>query len=141
MTAFWWALVTAVIWGIVPVMEKVGLGPSHISPSVGVVARSLGVVAGLLLFGWAWGPWSALRTIGWPSLALLAGGGFLASFLGQCAFYQALKGGGVSQVTPVAGTYPLVAALLGWSLLREPLTATRALGVALVIAGIILLRR
>jgi len=139
MTAFLWALLTACIWGVVPLMEKIGLRATP--PTVGVVVRSFGVIAGLVLFGWALAPWPALRTLPWPSILLLAGGGFLASFVGQLAFYQALKSGAVSQMTPVAGAYPLVAALLGWWVLREPLTASRALGVVCVVVGVVLLRR
>ena len=139
MSAFLWALLTACIWGVVPLMEKVGLGAA--SPSVGVMIRSLGVVVGLVVFGWVWSPWAAMRTLGWPSILLLAGGGLLASFVGQLAFYRALKSGALSQVTPVAGAYPLVAALLGWSILREPLTPSRLVGVACVVIGVILLRK
>lgn len=139
MTAFLWALVTACIWGLVPLMEKVGLRASP--PTAGVVVRSFGVVAGLVLFGWMLAPWSVLRTLPWFSVLLLAGGGFLASFVGQLAFYQALKSGAVSQMTPVAGAYPLVAALLGWWVLREPLTVTRLAGVVCVVIGVVLLRK
>ena len=139
MSAFLWAVLTACIWGIVPLMEKTGLS-SGVSPVTGVMVRSLGVIVGLIVFGCLWSPWAALRTMGWPSILLLAGGGFLASFVGQMAFYQALKSGVLSQVTPVAGAYPLVAALLGWLVLREPLTAPRLIGLALVISGVWLLR-
>ena len=140
MSAFWWAVVTACIWGVVPLMEKVGLGAAT-APAVGVFVRSLGVVAGLLLFGWMGAPGAALRSLGWGSIVLLAAGGFLASVVGQLAFYHALKVGAISQVTPVAGAYPLVAALLGWIVLREPMSAPRALGVLLVVAGVLLLRK
>ena len=139
MTAFLWALLTACIWGVVPLMEKVGLGRA--SPTLGVFVRSLGVVIGLVVFSLFSSPWEALRSLSWPSVFLLAGGGLLASFVGQWAFYHALKSGALSQVTPVAGTYPLVAALLGWSILREPLTVSRAVGVLFVVAGVILLRK
>lgn len=139
MSAFLWAVFTACIWGIVPLMEKTGLGGSP--PAVGVVVRSFGVVIGLIVFGWVLSPWSVLRTVSWRSVCLLAGGGFLASFLGQLAFYQALKMGELSQVTPVAGAYPLVAALLGWLVLREPMTLMRVVGLVLVISGVWLLRR
>jgi drug/metabolite transporter (DMT)-like permease len=44
-------------------------------------------------------------------------------------------------MTPVAGAYPLVAALVGWFILREPLSATRVLGVILIVLGVFLLRR
>ncbi|MBI4004180.1 MAG: EamA family transporter [Candidatus Omnitrophica bacterium] len=139
MTAFFWALLTAGIWGVVPLMEKLGL--ANVPPAVGLIVRSLGVMIGLVVFGWVWSPWGAIRTLHWSSIALLAGGGFLASFVGQLAFYHALKSGAVSQLTPVAGAYPLVAALLGWWILREPVTITRALGVACVVVGVALLRK
>ena len=139
MSAFFWALITAGIWGIVPLMEKVGL--RTIAPSVGVVVRSLGVLVGLVIASCLWAPWAALRELRWSSLVLLAGGGLLASFIGQWAFYHALRSGAMSQVTPVAGAYPLVAAVLGWVVLREPLTALRVAGVLCVVVGTLLLRR
>ncbi|MBI3321021.1 MAG: EamA family transporter [Candidatus Omnitrophica bacterium] len=139
MSAFLWAVLTACIWGVVPLMEKLGLGA--VSPTAGVMVRSLGVVFGLLLFGFFGRPWLSLRGLGWSSILWLVSGGFLASFVGQLAFYRALKSGAVSQITPVAGAYPLVAAILGWVVLREPLTAARALGVVCVIVGVFLLRR
>ena len=138
MNAFLWALLTACIWGIVPLMEKIGL--EAVSPTTGVMIRSLGVVVGLLVFGWVWSPWEAMRTLSWRTIALLAGGGLLASFLGQLVFYHALKFGAISQVTPLAGAYPLVASLLGWWVLREPLSLPRVLGVVCIVLGVILLR-
>jgi transporter family protein len=120
-------------------MEKLGLASAP--PAAGVIVRSLGVVVGLLaalVIGW---PWPAVRSMSWTSIALLASGGFLASFAGQMAFYQALRTGALSQVTPVAGAYPLVAAVLGWWVLREPLTWPRVLGVVCVVAGVALLRK
>ena len=140
MTAFLWALLTAGIWGVVPLMEKLGLRGT-MAPTTGVLVRSVGIVVGLVIFGIVWSPWAALRTLSWSSFALLAGGGFLASFVGQLAFYQALKTGAISQLTPVAGAYPLVAAVLGWWVLREPLTLTRALGALCVVFGVVLLRK
>ena len=139
MTPFLWALLTACVWGVVPLIEKVGLGTAP--PTVGVIVRSLGVTLGVLIFGGLWSPWAAMRALSWRSIVLLAGGGFLASFAGQLAFYHALRSGAVSQVTPVAGAYPLVAALLGWWVLREPLTLTRALGALCVVLGVVLLRK
>ena len=139
MSAFLWALLTACIWGVVPLMEKVGLGSAP--PAAGVVVRSAGVVVGLVVATWLWSPWAAVRAMPWTSVVLLALGGLLASFVGQMAFYHALKSGALSQVTPVAGTYPLVAALLGWWVLREPLTLPRLLGVAFVVLGVVLLRK
>lgn len=139
MSPFLWALLTACIWGVVPLLEKLGLAGSE--PTIGVFARSLGVVLGVVVLGLWWSPWKALGSLSAPSFALLALGGFLASFVGQMAFYHALKIGQLSQVTPVAGAYPLVAAMLSWWLLREPLSLTRVLGVLLIVSGVWFLRR
>jgi transporter family protein len=139
MSAFTWALLTALVWGVVPLMEKIGLGGAP--PAVGVLVRSLGIVLGLIVFSFCGAPWALTRSLPWPSIVLLVGGGLLASFVGQMMFYHALRSGAVSQVTPVAGAYPLVAALLGWFVLREPMTAMRVAGVALIVAGVMLLRK
>ena len=106
-----------------------------------VGARSAGVLLGVVIFGWWWSPWKALGAFDARSFVLLASGGLLASVVGQMAFYQALKGSHESWATPIAGAYPLVAALLGWMVLREPLTLSRALGVACIVCGVWLLRR
>lgn len=139
MSAFWWALLSACIWGVVPLMEKVGLQGT--APETAVMVRTLGVTVGLAVWSLVSPPWAAVRAMSWTSIVLLATGGLLASFVGQMAFYRALKAGAVSQVTPVAGTYPLIAALLGWVVLREPLTLTRGLGVVCIVIGVVLLRK
>ncbi len=139
MTAFGWALVSACVWGMVPMIEKAGLAQN--SPNAAVVVRSLGVVIGLIAFSVVQSPWAALQGMRGRSALLLALAGFLASFVGQLMFYRALRVGEVSQVTPVAGAYPLVAAVLGWLLLRESFTPARLLGVAFIVAGVALLRR
>jgi len=139
MSAFLWAIVTACVWGFVPLIEKVGIGRSE--PLVAVCARSMGVVSGLVLVTLLSSPWKAVMGLKMSSFLLLALGGFLASFVGQFAFYHALSRGHISQVTPVAGVYPLITAWLGWLILHEPMTAGRWAGVSLIIAGVLLLRR
>lgn len=134
-----WVLATILIWGCVPILEKLGLsGP--VAPTVGVFVRSCGVAAGAFLVGLVARPWPAMAQTPKHSVLLLAGGGFLASFVGQMTFYQALKAGEVSRVAPLVGAYPLVAALLGWWLLREPLTLPRVLGVLCIVSGVLLLK-
>ena len=138
-SAFGWALVAAGIWGAVPLLEKLGLSGSN--PTIGVFARTIGVVIGALVCSLWWSPWQGLGKLSLRSFLLLGLGGFLASFIGQLAFYRALKVGDISQVAPIVGAYPLVAALLGWFVLHEPMTAGRVLGTLLVVCGMLLLRR
>ncbi|MCX5681531.1 MAG: hypothetical protein NT079_04550 [Candidatus Omnitrophica bacterium] len=46
MNSFLWAILTACIWGVVPILEKLGL--TNISSSIGLFYRSLGVVLVLI---------------------------------------------------------------------------------------------
>jgi len=138
-TALLWALTAALIWGAVPLLEKWGL--QQCDPIIAVFARTIGLLLGAAVCSVWWSPWDALGRMHVRSFILLGLGGFLASFVGQMAFYQALKTGHVSQVTPLAGTYPLVAVALGWLVLREPLTPGRGLGAVFIALGVMLLRR
>jgi transporter family protein len=139
MRPFYFALLTAVVWGIVPVLEKMGL--SKIDPLAGVLIRSCGVIVGmttLVLFKTdllKLALKAELRTI-----FFLLIGGLMASILGQMFFYTALKEGEASKLVPIAGAYPLVSFLLGLVFLGETFTLAKVCGVLFVILGLFLLR-
>jgi len=46
MNAFTWAILTALIWGMVPLIEKSGL--DKVTPVTGLFFRSIGVLLGLV---------------------------------------------------------------------------------------------
>lgn len=139
MKSFYFALMTAVIWGIVPILEKMGV--SRIMPLAGIMIRSCGVIIGvsvLAIFNN-----QAFRTAlkAEPrTVFLLVLAGFMASIVGQIFFYNALKTGEASKVVPIAGIYPLVSFLLGILFLGESITLAKVGGVAFVITGLFLLR-
>ena len=139
MTAFSWAVLCAVFWGTVPVLERFGLLKADIY--AGLFMRCLGTMAGLLILLFTVPDLKLkLATMGGRTAGILALAGFLASFVGQIAAYQALKKGEVTQVTPVTGSFPLVAFLLGWLWLGETLTWKKVLGMLFIIGGATLLR-
>ncbi|MBD3296619.1 MAG: EamA family transporter [Candidatus Omnitrophica bacterium] len=138
MSGYFWALLTACIWGLVPVLEKTGL--SQIKPFQGLFFRSLGIVLGLALLGLFIVKPAEIRAVPVRSALILVLSGFMASFLAQIAFYHALKVGEVSRVVPVAGSFPMIAFLLGVVFLGETFTLVKAAGMALVIGGIWLLK-
>lgn len=139
MKAYYFALLTALVWGLVPVFEKMGL--SRLTPAAGIFVRCLAVSSGAIVLLIARPQIlpelarTPLRNIG-----LIVFGGFTANFIGQLLFYNALKDGDVSRVTPVAGAYPLIAFLLGILVLGESLTVTKMFGIAFVLLGVFLLR-
>ena len=138
MNAFYCALAAASIWGIVPILEKLGLG--KVEPLTGLFFRCIGVIIGFLALGAFFVKPAAIRSTDLKSAAFLILGGFLASFAAQICFYHGLKAGNVSRVVPLSGSYPLISFLLGVILLGESVSAVRIAGVACIMAGIWLLR-
>lgn len=139
MKAFYFALMTAVVWGIVPILEKIGV--ARIAPLAGVFIRSCGVVIGIFIMAIFNNQAVRIALKADPrTIFLLVLGGFMASIVGQIFFYNALKIGEVSKVVPIAGIYPLVAFLLGVIFLGETFTAVKLGGVIFVVLGLFLLR-
>jgi len=139
MKAFYFALMTAVVGGIVPILEKMGV--ARIAPLAGVFIRSCGVVIGIFIMAIFNNQAVRIALKADPrTIFLLVLGGFMASIVGQIFFYNALKIGEASKVVPIAGIYPLVAFLLGVIFLGETFTAVKLGGVIFVVLGLFLLR-
>ena len=138
MTVYYLALLTALIWGTVPILEKIGLREAP--PLAGLVIRSAGVIIGLICLFFFYSPWGEFAKMSGKAILCLALGGFLASFVAQLIFYHALKIGNVSRVVPIAGTYPLIAFILGILVLGEKLTIPKTIGACLVVIGALLLK-
>lgn len=139
MSAYGWAVMTAVIWGIVPLLEKAGL--SRATPVTGIFYRSLGVVLGFLILSATWVKPGEVRSVDLKSALLLMTGGLLASVVGQIFFYNALKLGEVSKMVLVGGSYPVITFLLGILIFGESVNLYKILGAILVMTGLLLLKR
>ena len=139
MKPYMWAILTAVTWGCVPIIEKMGL--VRVPVWVGLFYRCLGVIVGIILLMVF--RFDEIRKAvmdvpsGWHYLLI---GGFLASIVGQVFFYFALRSGETSTVTPIAAAYPLMTFVLGVILLKEGVTLTKLAGVFFVILGVVLLK-
>ena len=139
MNAFIWAVLCAVVWGIVPLVEKLGL--VKIDPMVGLFYRCLGVIVGIVLL-FAFKYTAIKQSFGQlhNGMLFLILGGFMASVIGQVCFYNALKTGEMSKVVPIAATYPLVAFALGVLFLGEKVTWAKTGGIFFVLLGVLLLK-
>lgn len=139
MSPFVLALVAALFWGSSTLLEKWGLRNSD--PMAGVVARTTGIVLGVLIFMMVAPdvPRRYFQMDGRAKLALM-GGGFMASVVAQIFFYRALKYGDVGRVASVGGAWPVFAFVLSVLIFHEPLTGGKILGVLLVTTGVILLK-
>ena len=100
MTAFMWALSAAFVWGVVPLLEKLGLSRSE--PFTALFYRCFGVVIGLVLLGIFVIRPHHMKAVDAKTIFVLVLSGFLASFVAQILFYHGLKIGAysLSQVLP-----------------------------------------
>lgn len=136
-TGFIYSLITALLWAVAAVFDKLGLVKA--SPIVAVTLRSLtvSVLAFTTLLFVRKTP--EIGQLDLKSIIFIAGGGILAGLLGQWTYFQALQNWEASRVVPVAGSYPLFAFILSVAFLSEPVTLKKISGTILVILGVILL--
>ena len=127
-------ILTVILWGSTPVLEKIGLGKTD--PLTGVTIRSLAVTLVLLLYAVISGKAKAIFTTNLKTIAIFSITGIMAGLLGMITYFFALKKAPASQVVPIAATYPLVAAFLSIVMLGEQVTPLRILGTVLIILGI-----
>ncbi|MDP8299569.1 MAG: EamA family transporter [Candidatus Tantalella remota] len=138
MTASMWAFAAACVWGVVPLLEKMGLTRSE--PFTALFYRCLGVVMGIILLSVFIVRPHHIKSVDAKTIFVLVLSGFLASFVAQILFYHGLKIGEVSRIVPIAGSFPLVTFLLGIIFFGEAVTAAKIAGVVLITSGIWLLK-
>ena len=127
-------IVTTLLWGITPIIEKVGL--RKIDPLIGVTIRSTIVTAGLFILTFLLGKGKSLMEVDGKSFLLFGASGMMAGLLGMWTYYTALKMEATSKIVPIAASYPLVTALLSFLILREGVTLPSVFGTALIVMGI-----
>jgi uncharacterized membrane protein len=146
MKALTFATLAGFCWGIGEVCTKSALHTKQIGPMAVLAIRCATALPPALLVYLLASHWFKFEPSAWEGvsastwLKLLLGSGLLAGFGGAFFFYLGLKYGDISRVKPVAfALAPAIAVLLGWFLLGEEVTVKRLLGVALVLAGVVLL--
>ncbi|MGQ9645561.1 MAG: EamA family transporter [Thermodesulfobacteriota bacterium] len=127
-------VVTALLWGFTPILEKVAL--TKVDPLVGVTLRSAIVTAGLFILTVALGKGKALMEVDGRSLFLFGASGMMAGLLGMWTYYAVLKMEATSKVVPISASYPLVTAILSVLILQEEVTLPRVVGTAMIVVGI-----
>ena len=138
MEAFFLALLTAFIWGLVPFLEKVGL--SSVEPTAAYLVRCSGVFLGVVIIIAFTPQFPSFGKMGVKSVFFLVLAGILAGFVAQLVFYKALKMGEVSRIIPITSCYPLFTFILGWIFLGEEVTLSRIFGILLILGGTLLLK-
>lgn len=147
MKALTLAILAGLCWGIGELCTKSVLETHRIGPMAAIALRSA-IALPVIWIAWVAAvrwlgveprlDWSALQPV--DVLKLVLGSGLVAGAAGMICFYAALNLDDVSRIKPIAFTVaPAVAAVLGWQLLNEPMTWRKALAVALILLGVVLL--
>ncbi|HBS29057.1 MAG TPA: hypothetical protein DEB06_06315 [Phycisphaerales bacterium] len=147
MKAILLAALAGLCWGVGELFTKSVLHTKQVGPFTAIAVRS--TVA--LPFIWAayaiavhrlgneparW--WRTAEPVTLLKLAL--GSGLVAGAAAMIFFYAALSLGEISRIKPIAfALAPATAVLLGWLVLSEPMTLKKTLGVALILAGVVVL--
>ncbi len=129
------AILASLVWGLAPVFFKMGL-KSGVSNLLALAVHNLSAfllasVLYILIDG-------SSRT-GLKEITFLAMGGILSGFVGLFLFFEAIKHGKVSIVSPIASTSPLWSVLFAFLILGEELNLQKLLGALLIVSGIVLL--
>jgi transporter family protein len=127
-------IITALLWGFTPIIEKIGL--TKVDPLIGVTIRSAIGTVGLFILTFLLGKGRALMEVDGKSFLLFGTSGMMAGLVGMWTYYTALKMEATSKIVPIAASYPLVTALLSILILREGVTLPRIIGTALIVIGI-----
>jgi len=124
--------------GVTAVLAKAGL--AGITSELGLVVRTLFVCLFIALFGlWTLRP-SDFVALTLPNLLWL-GASALATAASWVCYYAALHVGDVATVALIDKGSVLVAILLAWIFLDEPITWRTAIAAALIVAGLLVLLR
>ena len=138
MTTIILLLLTALLWGSSPILEKIGLGKTD--PLTAVTIRSLAISIILIIFLTVTGKIREIFSVDSKTLAIFAVSGFMAGLLGMWTYFGALKLGATTKIVPIAAAYPLVTAVLSVIILKEGVTLLRLIGTVLIIVGIWLVK-
>jgi drug/metabolite transporter (DMT)-like permease len=128
------ALAAALGWAATTVLAR------HISRAIPVVwynALRLAIASAAMLLV---APWTLagldLARVSTQAMVLLVASVLVGFALGDTAFFESMRRIGVARAAPVAGSHPLVVAVLAVIFLGEPVTLVLMLGVVVIGVGV-----
>ena len=128
------ALISAVLWGTIPILVRKGL--PHSNPSVAVVLGLLASVP-LLLGVFFFHPRSVSDVVAPQAAMWFAAVGILGPCLGRVFNYMGVARLGAARATPLINSSPLFTTVLALVFLREQITLKILLGVLCIVSGIV----
>lgn len=131
------AIIGMICWGVSPLFAKIGL--KDINPLVGLSIRTLFTTVVIFVWMYLNGSIAELHSVSAKTVFLLITEAFLATLIGDLAYFAALKRGSASIVMLIMACSPLVTILCSVFFLNEKMTITSIIGAGLIMIGIFML--
>lgn len=131
------ALMTSVLWGITPILDKIGVGKA--SPSAVMAIRFTTTFFCVIPLFFLPRLRSEIVNLDSRTVGCIVSAAILSAIMGITMYFMAMKTMEATQVTPICASYPLMTFVLGVIILHEPLTLMKTLGTILTVAGVVLL--
>ena len=130
-----WAILSAVFAALTAILAKVGVG--GINPDLATLIRTVVILCALAGLVAATQQWQSLHEISSRSWIFLILSG-LATGASWLCYFRALKLGEAARVAPLDKLSVVLVALMGVAFLGEKLSLNNWIGVALIVAGAVL---
>ncbi|WP_456370728.1 EamA family transporter [Geoglobus sp.] len=134
------AILSALMWGFVPVLDKTALA-SGISIYTAILVRSVGAILVMAIVVLLTGGLKP-QDFSPRSVTMLMAAGAIAGGIAMVVYFMALQKIGAAKTVPITSIYPLFTIVFSAVLLRENFDYTNVfVGTLLIVAGLIVLQR
>jgi uncharacterized membrane protein len=136
-----WTIATILLWGTIPILDKLALSQPGVAPLVGIAIRATSVALLSAPLVWIFHDPTRWRAdFNLFAVLCFAASGVVSLLLAQYCYYNLLKDADVSRIFPfLFGASPLVTMVLGYLCLGETLQLKHLIGAAFIIAGSLML--
>ncbi len=134
------AILAALLWGFVPVLDKTAL-QSGISIYSAILIRAIGSVA-IMAVAVIYSDGFRAEEFSLRSVSLLLVAGAIAGGIAMIVYFMALQKIGAARTIPITSIYPLFTIVFSLIILREQFNMVNVFaGTLLIVAGLIILQR
>jgi transporter family protein len=127
---------TIFLWGTAPVFDKIAL--KRVNPVLAVSIRMMSAGCVTFLYVAVFGKIGTVLNFPLKSISFLVVSASV-SLLGYMFYFKALSKGNASKVVPAVAIFPLVTAIIAFSLMGDPFSVKKLSAIILIVSGITLL--
>ncbi len=128
------ALISALLWGIAPLMDKYVVS-TGVSPILANLVRVAGALVFLAVVTVVIRDFSSAK-LTFKSVVLLLIAGIIASGIAMVVYFQALRLSQASKVVPITSIYPLFTVIFSALILGENVSPKVVVGAILIVVGL-----